>query len=99
MQYLGRHIACHRSKHVNPAQVPVIAFDQPLFALAKQIQWEMQNTHGEDHLVVMFGALHVAMAAFKALANGSLAVVGQKFFSTLGKLCQVHLIRFSLQAI
>lgn len=69
MQYLGRHIACHRSKHVNPVQVPVIAVDQPLFALAKQIQWELQNTHGEDHLVVMFGALHVAMAAFKALGK------------------------------
>ena len=56
-------------KHVNPVQVPVIAFDQPLFALAKQIQWELPNTHGEDHLVVMFHALHVEMAAFKALGK------------------------------
>ena len=38
-------------KYVNPVQVPVIAFDQPLFALAKQLQWELPNTHGEDHLV------------------------------------------------
>ena len=56
-------------KHGDPVQVPVIAFDQPLFALAKQIQWELPNTHGEDHLVVMFHALHVEMAAFKALGK------------------------------
>lgn len=56
-------------KYVNPVQVPVIAFDQPLFALAKQLQWELPNTHGEDHLVVMFGALHVEMAAFRALGK------------------------------
>ena len=26
-------------KHLNPSQIPVVAVDQPLFALAKQIQW------------------------------------------------------------
>ena len=26
-------------QHLNPGQVPVLATDQPLFALAKQIQW------------------------------------------------------------
>lgn len=56
-------------KHVNPVQVPVIAFDQPLYTLAKQIQWELPNTHGEDHFVVMFGGLHVEMAAFKVLGK------------------------------
>jgi len=39
------------------------------FALAKQIQWELPNTHGQDHLAVMFGALHVEMAASKALGK------------------------------
>ena len=56
-------------KYVNPAQLPTIAFDQPLFAPVKNIQWELPNAHGEDHLVVMFGALHVEMAAFKALGK------------------------------
>ena len=28
-------------QHVNPLQTPVIALDQPLFALAKQIQWKL----------------------------------------------------------
>ena len=32
---------------LNPGQVPVIAFDQPLFALAKMVQWKWPETHGE----------------------------------------------------
>ena len=55
--------------HLNPTQVPVIACDQPLFALAKQIQWQFPNSHGEDHFVIMFGGLHLEMTAFKALGK------------------------------
>lgn len=40
---------------------PVIATDQPLYALAKQIQWQWQLC-GEDKFIVMFGGLHVEMA-------------------------------------
>ena len=35
-------------EHVNPGQIPVIAMDQPLFALEKQIQWEFPDLYGED---------------------------------------------------
>jgi len=56
-------------EHLNPGQTPVLAFDQPLFALAKQIQWKWPETHGEDKLVVMFGGLHVEMAALKTLGD------------------------------
>ena len=55
--------------HVNNAQTPVIAVDQPLFALAKQIQWKLVNSHGEDKFVVMFGGLHIEMTAFKVLGK------------------------------
>ncbi|KAK3720972.1 hypothetical protein QZH41_006543 [Actinostola sp. cb2023] len=55
--------------HVNLDQIPVIAFDQPLFALAKQIQWSLASTHGENHFVVMFGGLHIEMTAFKVLGK------------------------------
>ena len=54
---------------LNPGQVPVITFDQPLYALAKQIQWSWPTTHGENHLVVMFGGLPIEMAAFKMLQD------------------------------
>ncbi|KAK3729206.1 hypothetical protein QZH41_002773 [Actinostola sp. cb2023] len=50
-------------------EIPVIAFDQPLFALAKQIQWSLASTHGENHFVVMFGGLHIEMTAFKVLGK------------------------------
>ncbi|KAK3880702.1 hypothetical protein Pcinc_014857 [Petrolisthes cinctipes] len=31
---------------VNPGQIPVLAAEQPLFALAKEIQWTWPATHG-----------------------------------------------------
>jgi hypothetical protein len=52
-------------EHLNPGQIPVLAADQPLFALAKQIQWTWPNTLGEDHFVIMFGGLHIEMAVLK----------------------------------
>ena len=55
-------------QHVNPSQAPVIALDQPLFALAKQIQWEIPD-FSEDKFVVMMGGLHIEMASFKMLGK------------------------------
>ena len=54
---------------LNPGQVPVIACDQPLFSLAKQIQWTWPDSHGESHLVVMFGGLHIELAALKSIGQ------------------------------
>ncbi len=56
-------------KHLNPSQIPVIVVDQPLFALAKEIQWKVCGAYDEDHVVVMLGGLHIKMAAFKALGK------------------------------
>ena len=50
---------------LNPGQTPVIVVDQPLFALAKQIQWQLLDTYGEDKFIVMFGGFHIEMAALK----------------------------------
>ena len=55
--------------HLNPGQTPVLTVDQPLFALAKQIQWKWPEKYGEDKLVVMFGGLHIEMASLKLLGN------------------------------
>ena len=55
--------------HLNPGQIPVVAFDQPLYAIAKQIQWQWSNSHGEKHYVIMFGGLHVEMTALKAIGK------------------------------
>jgi hypothetical protein len=54
---------------LNPGQVPIITADQPLYAVAKQIQWSWPATHGEDNFIVMFGGLHIEMASLKILGN------------------------------
>uniref|UniRef100_UPI00358E92D9 uncharacterized protein n=1 Tax=Myxine glutinosa TaxID=7769 RepID=UPI00358E92D9 len=56
-------------EHLNPGQTPVVTVDQPLFALAKQIQWKWPESYGEDQIVVMFGGLHIEMAALRTLGD------------------------------
>lgn len=51
--------------HLNPGQIPVLCVDQPLYAIAKEIQWTWPNTHGEDHFVILLGGLHIEMAVMK----------------------------------
>ena len=55
--------------YLNPGQVPVIAVDQPLYAIAKQIQWKWNNLYGETKFVIMFGGLHIEMAFLKLLGG------------------------------
>ena len=54
-------------EHLNPGPTAVIAFDQLLFALAKEIQWRHPDTMGEDKLVIMLGGLHIELAVLKAI--------------------------------
>ena len=54
---------------LNPGQTPVITADQPLFVIAKQIQWEWPSIYGEDKFVVMFGGLHIEMACCRILGD------------------------------
>ena len=53
-------------QHVNPSQVPVIALDEPLLALAKQIQCLLAE-YNDDCFVVLLGGLNIEMTAFKML--------------------------------
>ena len=55
---------------LNPGQTAVIAFNQPLFALAKEIQWRHPDTIGEDKLVIMLGGLHIELAVLNAMGSG-----------------------------
>ena len=70
-------------EHLNPGQNPVVTFDQPIYALAKQIQFRWPEKYGEDKLVVMFGGLHIEMAALKMLGTGYKEVVGLKHYCKL----------------
>ena len=55
--------------HLNHEQTTVMTFDQPLYALAKQIQWKWPEEYGDDKFVIMFGGLHIEMAALKTLGD------------------------------
>jgi len=54
---------------VNPGQIPVVTVDQPLYALAKQIQWNWPAKYGESKFVLVLGALHIEMAALKTIGD------------------------------
>ena len=42
----------------------------PLFALAKQIQWNWPDSvYGEDRYLFIFGGLHIASAALKVIGD------------------------------
>ena len=55
--------------HLNPDQVPIITADQPLYALAKQVQWQWPEVYGEHQFVIMFGGLHIEMAALRSIGT------------------------------
>lgn len=54
---------------LNPNQIPVITLDQPLFALAKMVQWKWPAAYGEESYVVLMGGLHVEMALWSVLGD------------------------------
>ena len=56
-------------RHLNPGQVPVFTVDQPLFSIAKQIQWFWPSEYGENEFVILLGGLHIEMACFSTLGN------------------------------
>ena len=76
--------------YLNPGQTPVMACDQPLFDIMKQIQWISPNSYGGDLYVIMLGELHIEMAAWKALgklldSSGWTAGLVQYDIATSGK--------------
>lgn len=65
----GMTVQRRATEFLNPGQIPVTAFDAPLYALAKQVQWKWPDTHGEDKYVVMLGGLHTEMAIWSTLGD------------------------------
>ena len=50
--------------HLHPEQA-----DQPMYSLAKRLQWNFPATHGEDRCVVFLGGIHVELTVEKCLGN------------------------------
>ena len=54
---------------LNAEQIPVIALDQPLYAMGKLIQWSDATLFGEDKFVLLLGGLHIELAAWKTCGD------------------------------
>ena len=48
-------------QYLNPGQTPVLVCDQPIFAIAKEIQWTWPDTFGENLFVIMLEGLHIEL--------------------------------------
>ena len=65
----GMEVIIKATEHLNPGQIPVLTVDQPLYAIAKGIQWSWPNTYGEEKYVVLMGGLHIEKALLKILVG------------------------------
>eukprot|EP00733_Pompholyxophrys_punicea_P000439 Pompholyxophrys_punicea_v1_NODE_121_length_3355_cov_8.294759.p1 type:complete len:312 gc:universal NODE_121_length_3355_cov_8.294759:1498-2433(+) len=54
---------------LNSGQIPVMEVDQPLFALAKLVQWKHPDQFGEQNFVVSFGQLHIEAALLGVIGD------------------------------
>ena len=54
---------------LNPGQMPLIAADQPIYVVAKQVQWHWPELYIEDKFVIMFEGLHIEKAALKFIGT------------------------------
>ena len=54
---------------VHPGQAPVVPMDQPLFTIAKNIQWTWPSVHEESKFVITFGGMHIESAALETVGN------------------------------
>jgi hypothetical protein len=54
---------------LNPEQIPVFVADQPLYTIAKKIQWTHPEEFGEHKFVVMMGGFHIEMTLWKTMSG------------------------------
>ena len=57
------------TKCLDERQTLVIAMDQPLYALAKEIQWSSSMPYTEENYVVVRGGLHIEMCVLRLLGD------------------------------
>lgn len=79
----GMDLTKRVTRHLNEGQVEISCMDQPLFALAKKLQWSKPGTYGESCLVMVLGGFHIEKAF--------LSILGQ----LLDKCSWVHIVATS----
>ena len=53
------NIVIMTTNFLNPGQMPVVCFDQPLYAIGKQIQWRYPEEYGVRKILLIMGGLHI----------------------------------------
>ena len=56
------NVIIHITNITGNGQPAVITADEPVYAIAKYIQWKFPTPYGEDKIVMMLGGLHIEMA-------------------------------------
>ena len=69
MEKHGMTVQLKAIQFLNPVQILVTAFDAPLLALAKLVQWKWPNAHGESKHVVLMGGLHIKVAVWSTFGD------------------------------
>ena len=55
----GLNICIMTTNFLNPGQMPIVCFDQQLYAIGKQIQWRYPEEYGVGKLLLIMGGLHI----------------------------------------
>ena len=55
----GLNIAIMATNFLNPGQMSVVCFDQPLYTIGKQIQWRYPEEYGVGKILLIMGGLHI----------------------------------------
>ena len=69
LQYHCMRLAKRITEALNPGQHPVWVVDQPLYLIAKKLQWLFPDEIGEDKFVVLLGGLHIEKMLLTLLGN------------------------------
>ena len=48
------------TEKLNPGQIPVVACDQPIYAICKMLSWQFDQ-YSEDKMVFLLGGLHTEL--------------------------------------
>ncbi len=83
MIYHAMSIIKAATEHLNPGQTPVITLDQPLYAIAKAIQWDSATEFNEDNYCVFLGLSTQKCSLKSCWVTGYEIVVGLQCLSRL----------------
>ena len=105
MVWHGMKVLHQAISNINPGQTPVMVADQPLFTLAKKLQWKYPQTeHGEDSFLVTLGTMHTETMLWgvsgdwldgsgwiKALTNSGISTSGKaQSFISVHHICRTR---------